>query len=301
MKKNHFYTTLCLVFALNSTFLTAQSVTYTVVGGSCAGTFTLTLGATVSGKNSYSGSGVSFGVSTISWTGTQWQITNSLAGTLFTNTAQTALNPPCFGVGTFVAIGVCAGGAVTASSGDCAATIVPIELVDFKARSMNNNAVELTWQTASENNNAGFKIERSTDGETFEVLNFVKSQGDSKAFKAYQFIDNQSLINANNYYYRLRQMDNDGKETVSKTVSVKTASKNKMMVTPNPARTHVSLNFEGEQGVLNIYDLLGKVVLTKIITANDAQLIDISTLQTGHYVLQITANKNVFKELLFKN
>ena len=98
MKKNHFYFNICLFFLLNLVPLSAQTVSYTVVGGTCAGTFTLALGSPINGKNSYSGSGVSFGVSTISWTGTQWQISNSLAGILFTNTAVTALNPPCFGV-----------------------------------------------------------------------------------------------------------------------------------------------------------------------------------------------------------
>lgn len=299
MKKNHFYVSLYLFFLLNLTTISAQTVGYTVVGGTCAGTFTLTLGAPINGKNSYSGTGVSFGTSTISWTGTQWQISNSLAGVLFTNTAVTDLNPPCSTVGTFVAVGPCAGGSVTSSSGDCATSIVPIELMDFKARLANNKAIELTWQTASETNNRGFQIERSTDGESFTAINFVKGQGDSKTFKSYQFVDYQFVMNANNYY-RLRQMDSDGKETVSKIVSVKTASKDKMMVAPNPAHTHISLNFEGEQGVLNIYDLVGKVVLTKMINTNDAQLIDISMLATGHYILEITSNKQIFKEKLIK-
>ena len=299
MKKNHFYTSICLLFLLNLTALSAQTVTYTVVGGTCAGTFTLTLGSQINGKNSYSGAGAVIGVSTISWSGTQWEINNSLGGLQYYNTAATALNPPCFGVGTFVATGFCTSGTLTSSSGDCATMIVPIELMTFKARSTNNNAIELTWQTASETNNVGFQIERSLDGETFTSIDFVKSQGESKTFKSYQFIDNQSVVNANNYY-RLRQMDSDGKETVSKIVSVKTASKGKMMVMPNPASTHVSLNFEGEQGVINVYDLLGRIVLTKTMSASDAQLMDISMLKTGHYIIEIKVNKNVFKEKLVK-
>lgn len=299
MKKNHIYACICSFFLLNSTLLSAQTVGYTVVGGTCAGTFTLTLGAPVNGKNSYSGTGAVIGVSTISWSGTRWEINNSIGGLQYYNAAETALNPPCFNIGTFVATGFCLGGTITNSSGDCATSIVPIELVDFKVRSTNNKAIELMWQTASETNNQGFQIERSTDGETFTAIDFVKSQGDSKTLKSYQFVDYQLVTNTNNYY-RLRQIDSDGKETVSKTVSVKTVSKGKMMVAPNPARTHVSLNFEGEQGVLNIYDLVGKVVLTKIINANHAPLIDVSMLSAGHYILEIMANKQVFKEKLVK-
>ena len=129
MKKQHALS-IFIILIINTLCLPlfSQSVTYTAVGGNCAGTYTLALGPIVNGKNSYSGSGAIVGTSTIFWTGTQWVISNSLAGVLFTNGTETAINPPCHTLGTFTAVGVCVGGVASNSSGNCTNTPIPVEL-----------------------------------------------------------------------------------------------------------------------------------------------------------------------------
>ena len=277
----------------------AQSVGYTVVGGNCAGTYSLTLATPtpVNGKNTYSDNGGGFGVFTIAWAGTQWELTNSLAGLLFTNSTETAPNPPCFSVGTFNAVGLCAGGTVTASTGDCANTPIPVELVDFKAHFV-KNTVELNWQTASETHNLGFEIERSTDGIHFNTIEFIKSKGNSNAFTNYQFIDNSIVLNTNNYY-RLKQIDTDKTEKLSKIISVVNSNKNKLFFAPNPVNTNLTVNFHGDLGVLNIYDLLGRIVLTQ--TINNNAVINLSNLKMGNYIIELKANNEVFRDKLVKN
>lgn len=278
--------------------LFAQTVDYTVVGGNCAGTFTLTLGSPINGKNTYSGTASGL-TATISWTGTQWEISTAF-GVLFSNSATTALNPPCHTVGTFVAAGLCAGGTVTNSSGACDNGSIPIELVDFKAKFL-NNAVALNWHTASEINNLGFQIERSTDAVTFTTVNFVKSKGNSNQFAYYQFIDADVSLGFT-HYYRLRQMDSDGSESFSKVISVKSINKNQFSFSPNPTNTNLTINFKGELAVLTIYDLLGRRVLTKTMNAdNNVSLIDVSSLQTGQYVLEIKTNNAIFRDKFIKN
>ncbi len=276
----------------------AQSVSYTVGGsGNCVGTYALTLATPVNGKNSYSGSGGGFVTFTLSWSGTQWELTNSFTGLLFTNTTETALNPPCFGVGTFTTVGLCVGGTVTASSGDCANTPIPVELVDFKAHFV-KNSVQLDWQTASETHNLGFEIERSTDGIHFNTIEFIKSKGNSNAFTNYQFIDNSIVLNTNNYY-RLKQIDNNKTTKLSKIISVVNSNKNKLFFAPNPANTHLTVIFQGDLGVLSIYDLLGRIVLTQTINGNS--LINLSNLNNGNYIIEIKANNAVFRDKLVKN
>ena len=299
MKKQHIFSFFILLI-INTLCLPifAQTVTYTVGGGgNCVGTYALTLATPTNGKNTYSGSGAGFGTFTIAWSGTQWELTNSFAGLLFTNTTETALNPPCFGVGMFNAVGLCAGGTVTASSGDCANTPIPVELVDFKAH-FAKNAVELNWQTASETHNLGFEIERSTDGINFTTIEFIKSKGNSNAFTNYQFIDNSIVLNANNYY-RLKQIDNDKTEKLSKIISVVNSNKNKLFFAPNPVNTNLTVNFHYDLGVLNIYDLLGRNVLTQ--TINNNSVINLSNLKTGNYIIEIKANNDVFRDKLVKN
>ena len=94
---------------------------------------------------------------------------------------------------------------------------VPVELVNFKAKAVNKTAV-LTWQTASERNNQGFTIERSNDGTTYTTIGQVKGNGTTNTPHDYIFTDKDPSVNTN--YYRLRQTDFDGKETVSPVVTV---------------------------------------------------------------------------------
>ena len=299
MKKQHIFS-IFIMLIINTLCLPifAQSIGYTVGGsGNCVGAYALTLATPVNGKNSYSGSGGGFGTFTLSWSGTQWELTNSFTGLLFTNTTETTLNPPCFGVGTFIAVGLCAGGTVTASSGDCANMPIPVELVDFKAYFV-KNAVELNWQTASETHNLGFEIERSTDGIHFNTIEFIKSKGNSNAFTHYQFIDNSIVLNAPNYY-RLKQIDNDKTTKLSKIISVVNTNKNKLFFAPNPVNTHLTVIFQGDLGVLSIYDLLGRIVLTQTINGNS--VINLSNLNNGNYIIEIKANNDVFRDKLVKN
>ena len=84
---------------------------------------------------------------------------------------------------------------------------LPVELVDFKA-TVKEGLVVLDWQTASEQSNDRFEVERiNKDGE-FETIGTVKGFGDSNELLSYQFIDKQPFKGIN--YYRLRQVDYDG-------------------------------------------------------------------------------------------
>ena len=301
MKKNyvHQWLTLCSAFTLFlCTSTLAQTISYTVTGGTCAGTYPLTLSGTLNGKNVYSGS-ASGATASIAWNGSLWAFSAPAPfGTLFTNSSQTVLNPPCHNVGTFVALGFCVGGVVTASSGSCDAGTIPIELTHFTARTY-ANLVELAWLTASETNNKGFQIERSEDGFYFSSIDFVKSKGDSKGFTMYKIIDNSALTGVN-YYYRLRQMDLDGTESMSKVIGVKTSAEGKIYFAPNPANNLLTVHFAGEKATIQIYDLLGRLVLSKKNVDAGNTSLDISNLKSGNYIVEMTVNGVILREKLVK-
>lgn len=92
---------------------------------------------------------------------------------------------------------------------------LPVELVRFEAhRPAGQSQVRLTWATASEQDNAGFEVQRQDEGQTtFRRVGFVAGRGTRTAPAEYAFAD------ANNFrglsYYRLRQVDFDGTETFS--------------------------------------------------------------------------------------
>ena len=96
-------------------------------------------------------------------------------------------------------------------------TTIPVELVDFKAQKQ-NTAVKLAWSTATELNNAFYAIERSDNGKSFEKIGEVAGYGNSQQARSYTFMDEKPMNTVN--YYRLRQVDFDGKETVYKTVFI---------------------------------------------------------------------------------
>jgi len=168
--------------------------------------------------------------------------------------------------------------------------VLPVELVDLRATPKNNNIV-LDWSTLSELNNEGFEILRK-DGESgsFKKIGFVQGAGTSNAKNSYSFLDRTVFQNVR-YYYRLNQIDNDGKSSKSHIVSAK-ISDNKLgyLLHPNPADGNkVDIRFfskpEGSYTV-ELYDLQGKRVLRKTCNENESQ-IDISKITNGVYLVKI--------------
>ena len=167
---------------------------------------------------------------------------------------------------------------------------LPIELVTFKGTpSVAGNV--LTWQTANEMNNKGFEVERRTGGsqqaagDSWETVGFVAAKGKSAT---YTFTDDYRLSPV--AYYRLKQVDNDGKFAYSKVISIAQTSKGKgLSIYPNPVSSHLTIeNTEGSD--FQILNLLGQQVLT----GKTAQRLDVSALPQGTYVLKVGAEQVKF-------
>jgi hypothetical protein len=84
----------------------------------------------------------------------------------------------------------------------------PVELTSFTA-SVTKGAVNLSWKTATEVNNMGFNVERSANKSDWAKIVFVQGNQTSTSTKSYSYID-KSVGQSGNYYYRLKQIDNDG-------------------------------------------------------------------------------------------
>jgi Secretion system C-terminal sorting domain len=152
---------------------------------------------------------------------------------------------------------------------------LPIELIEFKGTpSVSGNV--LTWTTVREVSNRGFQVERLVSDKTWMPLSFVKSKG---AYGTYQFTDYNPLATS---YYRLRQLDNDGKETFSKVVTVAAKGVNKLKVYPNPVGNVLTVETDNKDA-FQILNLLGQSVLS----GKTAQRIDVSALPQGAYFLKV--------------
>ncbi|WP_051718763.1 hypothetical protein [Hymenobacter sp. IS2118] len=88
---------------------------------------------------------------------------------------------------------------------------LPVELTSFTAKAPTSHQVQLHWQTASEHNNREFEVQRSTNGQQFNVVGRMPGHGSTSAPHAYAYTDGVLPAQATTLYYRLRQVDEDGK------------------------------------------------------------------------------------------
>jgi uncharacterized repeat protein (TIGR03803 family) len=167
--------------------------------------------------------------------------------------------------------------------------VLPVVLVTFNAEKR-GHATLLTWKTAQENNSERFEIERSVNGITFDRIGSVAAAGNTNWLTSYSFTDNDPASGIN--YYRLKQIDVDGKFTYSKTVSVSFESSGKWTSWPNPASDQLNIRLPQGSGytTIRIVDASGKMVMQKTITSLVTAL-DIHSLSNGWYMLQLLGKK----------
>lgn len=85
-------------------------------------------------------------------------------------------------------------------------TPLPVELTAFTASENTDGHIELKWQTASEKNNSGFRVQHSDDGEHFTDVSFIISAHNSQEIRNYNWTD----LHNRQGYYRLKIEDFDG-------------------------------------------------------------------------------------------
>ncbi|MFC5282207.1 LamG-like jellyroll fold domain-containing protein [Pedobacter alpinus] len=172
---------------------------------------------------------------------------------------------------------------------------LPVTLVSYTAKSQNNNAV-LNWKTSSENNNSHFVVAKSTDGVNFSQLATVNAKSTQGA--EYVYTDYNTISETN--YYRLTQVDLDGKTTNLGVKAVKMSiTEANVQIYPNPATDFVNLSFEaGNYSTAVLVDINGKVLNTvSIAKVQNTVAMDLSNVNPGNYFVQLigTNSKTVKK------
>ncbi len=172
---------------------------------------------------------------------------------------------------------------------------LPVTLISFKAEASPNQGIQLNWSTASEKDNDYFLVERSLNGKAFASIGQVKGNGTTNVVQHYHFTD--GFAPAGTVYYRLKQVDFDGKSEYSKAISVKaTGSKAaaQVGVSPNPFQHQLSFSInsaETRQVQVALYDLHQKLIYKEAleVAAGKVSLTkELSTLANGVYLLKVT-------------
>ncbi|MFT5780489.1 MAG: hypothetical protein ACI837_003451 [Crocinitomicaceae bacterium] len=166
---------------------------------------------------------------------------------------------------------------------------LPIELLNFNAIPVDNNKVKLDWETVTEINNDYFIIERSKLGSHWEEIGRLNGAGSSTSSLNYTSYDNDPYLGTS--YYRLKQVDFDGKYEYSPVVAVTiTDAPSRISVYPNPTLNSVTLEgSEVELSELKIFDVLGQNITEKIEInqkSNSVITLDLSNMPSGIYTLK---------------
>jgi len=173
--------------------------------------------------------------------------------------------------------------------------IVPVELINFTA-DVTNGKITLSWTTATELNNQGFEIQRSTDNNIFNTIGFVKGNGTTTQNHDYNFVD--EYINGK-VYYRLKQVDYNGSYNYSNVIEATGISISQMELEqnyPNPFNPATTINYKlSNDGYvsLKIFNSLGEEV-TKLVNefqkaGNHKIVFDGKELPSGMYVYKLTS------------
>lgn len=176
--------------------------------------------------------------------------------------------------------------------------VLPVNLLSFNAYRAGRTSM-LKWVTASEKQNAGFVIQRSSDGINWLQVGFVKGKsinGDSRVELNYEFMDNSPLSGIN--YYRLKQQDLAGGFVYSKTRIVQhNISGKEIIVYPNPARKIVNLSGLAGNETIKILDYTGRQLFERKVN-NSSETISLANYSAGVYhiiVSEPSGYSNVFK------
>jgi len=184
---------------------------------------------------------------------------------------------------------------------------LPVSVFDFKG-SINDNKALLTWSTATEFNNKGFAIERSKDGKTFMQIGFVNGAGTTTKRINYTYADaTLSDFGIATFYYRLKQVDLDGKTSYSNVIPLSLKDIVSWKLYPNPVKDKltVELNLAVDTKVnAQIISKDGKLLLNAdkgMLPQGQQQLIfNTQNLASGSYFIRIKAGDKNYTETIIK-
>ena len=175
--------------------------------------------------------------------------------------------------------------------------VLPVELISFTAQCSDNNTT-LYWSTATEINNNYFSVERSSDGINFEAIGKVNGAGNSSTARNYEFIYGvlPSPVGERSgvRYYRLKQVDYNGKYEYSPLTSVSfPCREDGIEILPNPSTGVFSVGGLLSGSEISLFNIVGKKIICQ---TSDTKFITISIADRpkGVYFLKAVVGDKVY-------
>ena len=182
-----------------------------------------------------------------------------------------------------------------------ASTVLPVELASFGGQQVDASTVELVWTTATEQNNAGFRVEQAAASGTWTQVAFVDGAGTTTEAQTYRLAVED--LEPGTHRFRLTQVDVDGSAQTFDAVTVRLGMQEALRVTapsPNPVRTGATMRFAVKQSVettVAVYNVLGQRVATLYRgtpAAEETKAVDVSAegLPSGTYFVRVTSGEH---------
>ncbi len=182
---------------------------------------------------------------------------------------------------------------------------LPVTLSAFDGKYADGFAT-LNWQTSQEINSDHFELFKSADGENFSPVANIKSAGFSNVVRNYSYEDKSP--NTGKYvYYRLKQIDADGKFTFSSIVKLSIGINTSVVVYPNPFNNDFTASFSATktaQATVKLQSSTGQLMFLKTITVNNGNnsilINNLPSLRPGIYYMTISNDEINFNSKLQK-
>lgn len=230
-------------------------------------------------------------------TGTDLSATSSLRLNVYTGSIWTV--PPAGAITSTSVEANISNGTFTTFAVAAVTGPLPVTLLSFNGRAV-STGVLLNWVTASEINSSHFDIERSGNGTSFAKIGNVTAAGNSSIKKNYEYLDVTPLPKKS--WYRLKQVDLDGKYTYSSVLPITRDAK--ISSYPNPVTNQLQLQLSQEwKGMydLMIFDNSGRLVMKQQVKAG-SYIFDCANWATGIYnVIIHQDNQQVYEQKILKN
>ena len=177
---------------------------------------------------------------------------------------------------------------------------LPVSLLSFTGENLNKQNL-LRWQTTNEINTSHFEVQKSINGTNFSLIGIVNATVINSTINNYTKVDSTPTIGNN--FYRLKQIDNDGKFVYSNIILIRVNKNDDILsVYPNPTASELNISLTGKVDGKNVelflIDATGKLVINKRFKKENKNLkLNVSTLAKGVYILTIVEDgeKNTIK------
>jgi hypothetical protein len=165
-------------------------------------------------------------------------------------------------------------------------SVMPVTFVNFFV-AKENDYYKISWSTASENNNNHFEVEKSIDGVNWTMIATIISAGNTNSITNYSYTD-KKIINGV-AFYRIKQVDNDGRVTYTTTRTIQKPESNPATEIFQSGNKNITIRFSAIQSSVSIklWALNGQSMIQQSFRNADYISFPINNSQSGIYVLQV--------------